>query len=203
MLMYWVSFCLSKRDVVLYFSYSGATHEVLEAAEVIRSRGAKLILVTRYLKGGEGAALPSPDALDHRIVQRRRRRAGGDHGQAEENPNDGQPAPPAPTPIRCCCAVPMSSPSNSAPPPPNGLEFRGGGGELSPGRQGHHRMISLSQADYLPRAVQQVRRPAHLPLGQHVVGVQEYENFTRSERKIADYVLEHQKETQYISITES
>ncbi len=39
---------LSKRDVVLYFSYSGATHEVLEAAEVIRSRGARLILVTRF-----------------------------------------------------------------------------------------------------------------------------------------------------------
>ena len=32
--------------------------------------------------------------------------------------------------------------------------------------------------------------------------LQEYENFTRSERKIADYVLEHQKETQYISITD-
>ena len=40
---------LSKEDVVLYFSHSGATHEVLEAAEIIRGRGAKLILVTRYL----------------------------------------------------------------------------------------------------------------------------------------------------------
>ena len=39
---------LSRRDVVLYFSYSGATHEVLEAAEVIRGRGARLILVTRF-----------------------------------------------------------------------------------------------------------------------------------------------------------
>ncbi len=39
---------LSKGDVVLYFSYSGATHELLEAVEVIRARGAKLILVTRY-----------------------------------------------------------------------------------------------------------------------------------------------------------
>ena len=46
---------LSKRDVVLYFSYSGATHEVLEAAEVIRSRGAKLILVTRYLNSPASA----------------------------------------------------------------------------------------------------------------------------------------------------
>lgn len=40
---------LAAEDAVLYFSYSGATHEVLEAAEVIRSRGARLILVTRYL----------------------------------------------------------------------------------------------------------------------------------------------------------
>ena len=39
---------LGREDVVLYFSYSGATHEVLEAAEVICSRGARLILVTRY-----------------------------------------------------------------------------------------------------------------------------------------------------------
>ena len=40
---------LSREDVVLYFSYSGATHEVLEAAEIIRGRGARLILVTRFL----------------------------------------------------------------------------------------------------------------------------------------------------------
>ena len=39
---------LSTRDVVLYFSYSGATHELLEAAEVVRARGARLILVTRF-----------------------------------------------------------------------------------------------------------------------------------------------------------
>ena len=32
--------------------------------------------------------------------------------------------------------------------------------------------------------------------------LQEYDSFTRSERKIVDYVLEHQKETQYISITD-
>ena len=30
---------LSKEDVVLYFSHSGATHEVLDAAEIIRARG--------------------------------------------------------------------------------------------------------------------------------------------------------------------
>lgn len=46
---------LSEEDVVLYFSYSGATHEVLEAAEVIRARGAKLILVTRYLNSPASA----------------------------------------------------------------------------------------------------------------------------------------------------
>ena len=40
---------LSEDDVVLYFSYTGATHEVLEAAELIASRGAKMILVTRFL----------------------------------------------------------------------------------------------------------------------------------------------------------
>nr|WP_325232997.1 MurR/RpiR family transcriptional regulator [uncultured Oscillibacter sp.] len=39
---------LSEGDAVLYFSYSGATHELLEAVEVIRARGGKLILVTRY-----------------------------------------------------------------------------------------------------------------------------------------------------------
>ena len=39
---------LSGKDVVLYFSYSGATHELLEAAEIVRGRGARLILVTRY-----------------------------------------------------------------------------------------------------------------------------------------------------------
>lgn len=46
---------LSGEDVVLYFSYSGATHEVLEAAEVIRGRGARLILVTRYLNSPASA----------------------------------------------------------------------------------------------------------------------------------------------------
>lgn len=46
---------LSPEDAVLYFSYSGATHEVLEAAEIIRGRGAKLILVTRYLNSPASA----------------------------------------------------------------------------------------------------------------------------------------------------
>ena len=39
---------LSEGDAVLYFSYSGATHELLEAVELIQNRGARLILVTRY-----------------------------------------------------------------------------------------------------------------------------------------------------------
>lgn len=46
---------LSEEDVVLYFSYSGATHEVLDAAALIQSRGAKLILVTRFLNSPASA----------------------------------------------------------------------------------------------------------------------------------------------------
>ena len=46
---------LTREDVVLYFSYSGATHEVLEAAELIRSRRARLILVTRFLNSPASA----------------------------------------------------------------------------------------------------------------------------------------------------
>lgn len=46
---------LSSQDVVLYFSHSGATHEVLEAAEIIRRREARLILVTRYLNSPASA----------------------------------------------------------------------------------------------------------------------------------------------------
>ena len=46
---------LAENDVVLYFSYTGATHELLEAAELIASRGAKLILVTRFLNAPASA----------------------------------------------------------------------------------------------------------------------------------------------------
>lgn len=46
---------LAENDVVLYFSYTGATHELLEAAEMIASRGAKLILVTRFLNAPASA----------------------------------------------------------------------------------------------------------------------------------------------------
>ena len=41
---------LSKGDVVLYFSYTGATLEIMDAVEIIRQVGAKLILVTRFSK---------------------------------------------------------------------------------------------------------------------------------------------------------
>jgi len=40
---------LTKDDVVIYFSYSGANLEIMDAVEVIRAVGAKLILVTRFL----------------------------------------------------------------------------------------------------------------------------------------------------------
>lgn len=43
-------------DVILYFSYSGATRDLVEAAGLIRERRAKLILVTRF-PASPGAAL--------------------------------------------------------------------------------------------------------------------------------------------------
>lgn len=43
-------------DVILYFSYSGATRDLVEAAGLIRERGATLILITRFPKS-PGAAL--------------------------------------------------------------------------------------------------------------------------------------------------
>ncbi|MEG2435636.1 MAG: MurR/RpiR family transcriptional regulator [Ruthenibacterium sp.] len=47
---------LSENDVVLFFSYSGATRELLDIAKVVKSRKAKLILVTRF-SHSPGAAL--------------------------------------------------------------------------------------------------------------------------------------------------
>lgn len=44
------------RDVILYFSYSGATRDLLEAGGLARERGVKLILFTRFPKS-PGAAL--------------------------------------------------------------------------------------------------------------------------------------------------
>ena len=39
---------LLERDAVLYFSYSGATRDMLETLSVVRERGAKIILITRF-----------------------------------------------------------------------------------------------------------------------------------------------------------
>lgn len=41
---------LTPRDVVLFFSYSGATHDLLDLLEVVRERQAKVILVTHFPK---------------------------------------------------------------------------------------------------------------------------------------------------------
>lgn len=39
---------LTTEDVVIYFSYSGATNEIMDAAETIKKVGAKLILITHF-----------------------------------------------------------------------------------------------------------------------------------------------------------
>lgn len=39
---------LSSQDVVLYFSYSGATRDVVDILSQVKKRGAKVILMTRY-----------------------------------------------------------------------------------------------------------------------------------------------------------
>lgn len=49
---------LSSKDVILYFSYSGATRDMVETALLARERNAKIILVTRFPKS-PGAALAS------------------------------------------------------------------------------------------------------------------------------------------------
>lgn len=49
---------LKKGDVVLYFSYTGAIPKLLELAPIIKSRGAKLVLVTHFLDS------PSVDYAD-------------------------------------------------------------------------------------------------------------------------------------------
>ena len=46
---------LTARDVVLYFSYSGSTEELLKNLKIIRDRRAVAILVTRFPKS-PGAA---------------------------------------------------------------------------------------------------------------------------------------------------
>lgn len=47
---------LGPGDVILYVSYSGATRDLLEISRLARSRGAKVILITRFPKS-PGAAL--------------------------------------------------------------------------------------------------------------------------------------------------
>ncbi len=46
---------LTGRDVVLYFSYSGATRDMIDVMKIVRERGARSILVTRFPKSPGGA----------------------------------------------------------------------------------------------------------------------------------------------------
>lgn len=59
---------LCAKDVVLFFSYSGSTHDLLELANLIKVTGAKLILVTRYPNspGGELADVTLQIGIDER-----------------------------------------------------------------------------------------------------------------------------------------
>ena len=45
---------LSERDAVLFFSYSGATRDMMETLRVARGSGAKILLVTRFAKSPGG-----------------------------------------------------------------------------------------------------------------------------------------------------
>ena len=51
---------LTKNDVVLYFSFTGSTVEIMDAVDMIRKAGAKLILVTRF---GHSPATEFADAV--------------------------------------------------------------------------------------------------------------------------------------------
>ena len=46
---------MGERDVVLFFSYSGATRDMMETLQVAREQGAKIILITRFPKSLGGA----------------------------------------------------------------------------------------------------------------------------------------------------
>lgn len=46
---------LTQRDVVVYFSYSGSTRDIVDVMKIARERGAKIILITRFPKS-PGAA---------------------------------------------------------------------------------------------------------------------------------------------------
>ena len=47
---------LTKEDAVLFFSYSGATRDMMETLNVVRGQGAKILLITRFPRS-PGAAL--------------------------------------------------------------------------------------------------------------------------------------------------
>lgn len=47
---------MNRNDVLFFFSYSGATREMLETVRIAKGRGARVILITRYPKS-PGAAL--------------------------------------------------------------------------------------------------------------------------------------------------
>ena len=49
---------LSPRDVVIYFSYSGSTRDIVDVMKIAQERGARTILITRFPKS-PGAALAS------------------------------------------------------------------------------------------------------------------------------------------------
>ncbi len=51
---------LTEKDAVLFFSYSGSTKELLDVLKVVRSRGAKSILITHFPK--------SPGAVEASVV---------------------------------------------------------------------------------------------------------------------------------------
>ena len=46
---------MGERDAVLFFSYSGATRDMVETLQVARERGARIILITRFPKSPGGA----------------------------------------------------------------------------------------------------------------------------------------------------
>ena len=46
---------MGEKDAVLFFSYSGATRDMMETLQVARKRGACIILVTRFAKSPGGA----------------------------------------------------------------------------------------------------------------------------------------------------
>ncbi len=46
---------MGPKDAVLFFSYSGATRDMMETLQVARERGARIVLITRFAKSPGGA----------------------------------------------------------------------------------------------------------------------------------------------------